>query len=177
MKENIAITGFMGSGKTTAGKILAGKLGWNFFDLDRIIELSENRSISDIFETDGERYFRDVETKIILKTVKDNKNCIFACGGGAVLRKENMRSLRKKCHIVYLAVSPEEAAARLNGSGERPLIRGRDRKKNISDLLKKRLPAYERYAEIIIDSEDLTPEETADKILDIINERGLLTGR
>ncbi len=174
MKDNIAIIGFMGSGKTTVGKILAARMDWNFFDLDRIIELSEGRTINDIFNDDGERYFRDVETKIILKTISDNKDCIFACGGGAVLRKENMYAVKKKCCIVYLAVSAEEAAARLTGSNERPLVDHGDRKRKIEELLVKRLPVYEKYAEITIDSEGADPGETAGKIIDIIKEKDLL---
>ncbi len=170
MKDNIAIIGFMGSGKTTVGKILAARMEWNFFDLDRIIELSEGRTINDIFRDDGERYFRDVETKIIIKTISNNKDCIFACGGGAVLRKENMYAVKKKCCIVYLAVSAEEAAARLDGSTERPLIQDRDPKSKISGLLKKRLGYYEKYAEISIRNETLTPEEAAEKIINKIKE-------
>ncbi len=172
MKDNIAIIGFMGAGKTTVGKILAARIGWNFFDLDRIIELSEDRTINDIFTYDGERYFRDVETKIILKIISNNKNCIFACGGGAVLRKENMYAVKKKCCIVYLAVSAEEAAARLAGSTERPLVRDGDQKRKISMLLNKRLHYYEKYAEITIGNGSLTPEEAAEKIIDKLRKYG-----
>lgn len=165
MKDNIAIIGFMGSGKTTVGKILAARMGWNFFDLDRIIELSEDRTINDIFDDDGERHFRDVETKIILKTISNNKDCIFACGGGTVLRKENMYAVKKKCRIVYLAVSAEAAAARLAGSAERPLVRDRDQKRKIPELMDKRRHYYEKYAEITIRNVSLAPEEAAERII------------
>jgi shikimate kinase len=165
MKDNIAITGFMGSGKTTVGKILAEKLGWSFFDLDRIIELSENRKIVDIFSQDGEKYFRETESKVIKKTVSSNKNCVFACGGGVVIKGENMSTIGKKCHIVYLMISPREAAKRIKDSTDRPLLLNKNKEKEISDLLDKRLELYKKYAEITINNNNLSPEETADLII------------
>ena len=165
MKDNIALTGFMGSGKTTVGEILANKLGWKFFDLDRIIELSENRKISDIFNQDGEAYFREIESSIIKKTISNNKNCIFACGGGAVLKGENMSIIGKKCHIIYLMISPREAAKRLKYSIDRPLLPDKDKEKEISGLLGNRLVLYEKYAEITIDNNSLSSEEAADHII------------
>jgi len=165
MKENIAITGFMGSGKTTVGKILAKKLGWSFFDLDRIIELSEDRKIPDIFTQDGEKYFRKTESRIIKKTIGGNKNCVFSCGGGVVLKGENMGAIGKKCHIVYLMISPQEAAKRLKDSADRPLLLNKDKEKEISDLLGKRLESYKKYAEITIDNNNLLPEKAADLII------------
>jgi len=77
--KNISLIGFMGSGKSTIGEILAGRLGFIFIDLDRIIELSEEREIKDIFKRDGEKYFRELETKVTGKIYK-NKKCIFAWG-------------------------------------------------------------------------------------------------
>jgi shikimate kinase len=171
MKENIAITGFMGSGKTTVGKILANKLGWSFFDLDRVIELSENRKIAEIFNKDGEEYFRKTESRIIKKTISVNKNCVFACGGGVVLKGENMSAIGKKCHIVYLMISPREAAKRLKDASDRPLLLNKDKEKGISDLLDKRLELYEKYAEIIIDNNSLLPEEASDLIINKLNKK------
>jgi shikimate kinase len=164
MKENIAIIGFMGSGKTTVGEILAKKLGWSFFDLDRIIELSENRKIAEIFNRDGEDYFRDLESKIIRKTISNNKNCVFACGGGVVLKGENMRAIGNKCHIAYLMVSPREAANRLKKTTDRPLLQNKDSEKEISELLRNRLGLYEKYAEITIDTDISPPKRAADQI-------------
>jgi shikimate kinase len=169
MKKNIAITGFMGSGKTTVGKILANKLGWSFFDLDRIIELSENKKIADIFSQDGEKYFREIESKIIKKAIINNKNCVFACGGGVVLKGENMSAIGKKCHIVYLMISPQEAVKRLKDAADRPLLLNKDKEKEISSLLDKRLEFYEKYSEIIIDNNSLSPEEAAGLIINKLN--------
>ena len=170
MKDNIAIIGFMGSGKTTVGEILAERLEYRFFDLDRLIEVSEGRSIKDIFTEDGEEYFRNIESKIIRKIIKNN-NCVFACGGGAILRRENMRMIASRSDVVYLMISPSEAVKRLSGSTERPLISIEERNKKISELLNKRSSLYLKYAEIIINNEKLTPEEAADTIIKRIEDK------
>ncbi len=100
--KNISIIGFMGSGKSTVGRILAEKLDLLFIDLDNIIELSEESLINNIFDRHGEKYFRDIESGIVRKIYK-NINCIFACGGGVVNRRENMELI-----IIFENVIPLE---------------------------------------------------------------------
>jgi len=108
MKNNISLIGVIGSGKTNIGRLISNKMNYLFFDLDRIIELSEGRSINEIFKSDGESYFRDIESKII-KKIFSNKHCVFACGGGVVLREENMGIINKKSQVVFLEISSREA--------------------------------------------------------------------
>ena len=100
--KNISIIGFMGSGKSTLGRILAEKLDLVFIDLDNIIELSEKSLIKDTFERKGEKYFRDIESRVFRKIYK-NKIFIFACGGGVVTRRENMELI-----IIFENVIPLE---------------------------------------------------------------------
>jgi shikimate kinase len=169
MKDNIAIIGFMGSGKTTVGKILAERLGFLFFDLDNLIELSEERTIKDIFKESGEDYFRDIESDIVRRII-NNKKCVFACGGGVILRSENMRLITRKSDIVYLMISPSEAVKRLSGSIERPLLPDEDRYKRISDLFKKRSTLYSRYAEITVNNVGISSESAVEKILEEVND-------
>ena len=129
-KENISLIGFMGSGKTTIGKLLAERTGYLFIDLDRIIELSESKTINEIFTCSGEEYFREIESKIIKKVYFNNK-CVFACGGGVILRGENMKLIRKNSTVFYLEISPREALNRLKGTSDRPLLQTSDKLRSI----------------------------------------------
>ena len=102
MKANIAIIGFMGSGKSTVGEVLAERIGYNFFDLDKIIELTEGRTVNEIFLQNKEEYFRDIESKIIRKIIK-NKNCVFACGIRCHVspQRRNVRKIRTDQHSLF----------------------------------------------------------------------------
>ena len=164
MKDNIAIIGFMGSGKTTVGKILAERLGFLFFDLDNLIELSEDRTINDIFAESGETYFRNVESDVVRKII-NNKKCVFACGGGVILRSENMRLITRRSNVVYLMISPSEVVNRLSGSVERPLLPDENREKTVSDLFKKRSKLYSRYAGITVKNDGISPGSAVDNII------------
>lgn len=154
----------MGSGKTTIGKILAEKTGYLFIDLDRIIELSEGKTINDIFAYSGEEHFREIESKII-KKIYSNNRCIFACGGGVVLRGENMKLINRNSMVFYLEVSPREALGRLEGASDRPLLQEPDNLKKITELLERRSSMYEKYSDIIIQNEGNSTEAAAGKIL------------
>ena len=119
--KNICLTGFMGSVKSTVGKLLAKKLEFKFIDLDRVIELAEGKKIKDIFRLKGEKYFRDLETEVTGKIYK-NKNCVFACGGGIVKRIKNMDMIKSSSVNVYLSISIQDAIKRLKNVKERHLI-------------------------------------------------------
>ena len=134
---NISLIGFMGSGKTSTGKILADRLNFLFIDLDNIIELSLNMPISEIFEKHGEEYFRNTET-ISIKKIYVNKNCVFACGGGVVVRHENMEIIKKNSIVIFLHVSPGIAFERLKNENNRPLLKAPNRLKIITELMEKR---------------------------------------
>ncbi len=105
MKSSIALIGFMGTGKTAAGKALAERLGKEFIELDALIELKAGKTIPEIFQQDGEVIFRELEIGVT-KEVSQRKNAVIACGGGVVLNKINIDRLRKECLIVYLTASP-----------------------------------------------------------------------
>ena len=163
-KENISLIGFMGSGKTTIGKLLAERTGYLFIDLDRIIELSESKTINEIFTCSGEEYFREIESKIIKKVYFNNK-CIFACGGGVILRGENMKLIRKNSTVFYLEISPREALNRLKGTSDRPLIQTSDKLKNVNAILESRNSMYEKYSDIIIQNDGNSAKSAVDEIL------------
>lgn len=151
--KNISLIGFMGSGKSIIGNMLSKELKMLFIDIDRIIELSENKKIKDIFEAEGEKYFRNLESEVI-KKIYSNKNCIFACGGGVVERVENMSIIKSSSTIVYLYISAREAYERLKFTKDRPLLEGKDRKEIIERLIKKRDVLYNKYADLKVNAKD-----------------------
>jgi len=162
--ENISLIGFMGSGKSTIGKIIADKIGFIFIDLDRIIELDKGMEIKDIFKSYGEKYFRDLESEVIKKVYK-NKNCVFACGGGAVERKKNVDIIRKNSRVIYINVSPEVSLKRLKDVKDRPLIEVEDREEIIKKMIKRRDMLYRKCAHFIVDNNGEDPNKTSKEIL------------
>ena len=161
---NISLIGFMGSGKTSTGKILAERLNYLFIDLDNIIELGLNMPISEIFERHGEEYFRNTETNSI-KKIYVNKNCVFACGGGIIVRHENTEIIKKNSTVIFLRVSPEVAFKRLKNSDNRPLLKAPNRFEVIAELIKKRDFLYRSTADFTVDTDFKNPKEAADEIL------------
>lgn len=160
---NLILTGFMGTGKTAVGKIVAKKLGWQFFDTDEIIEQETDLSISKIFANKGEPYFRELETKTI-KLLCVLYKSVISCGGGAVLNEDNMEELENCGVVVCLTASPEAILERTKGEA-RPLLQVKDPVTKIYELLKAREKYYKR-CRLMIDTTNLTPEQVADKIIE-----------
>ncbi len=150
MKSNIALIGFMGSGKSTVGKRLARRLGREFIEIDRLVEHRANKSIDNIFKEKGEAGFRDVEEEVIKEVSESTSDAVIACGGGAVLRPINVDRLRQSSHIVYLEAETATLQDRLNRSRKRPLLNRPDRDSVIEELHAARQPLYEAAAEITI---------------------------
>ncbi|MEM2576308.1 MAG: shikimate kinase [Sulfolobales archaeon] len=162
---NISLIGFMGSGKTTVGRLLARKLGLSFVDLDKVIENKLNMKINDVFSKLGEDYFRNVESEVIKEIISDVNNAVIACGGGIVLREDNIEALRKHSVVIYLRISADEAYRRLKHCNNRPLLKAGDRKTVINNLLMIRDPLYLKAADIVIDVDRKTPNEVVDRII------------
>lgn len=158
----------MGTGKTEVGKILAQRLGLTFFDADSIIEQEQNMTITEIFRQFGEPYFRDIEADVI-KRLSEKDRVVIATGGGAVLREENMKNLRKKGIIVCLMASPETILRRTSNDSSRPLLQVEDPLRKIKELLKFRRPYYEN-SDIMVDTEDKDPAEIVEEIMERIRE-------
>ena len=164
MKTNIALIGFMGAGKSAAGRALAAKLDMEFIDLDSLIEKKTGRSIADIFAREGEPAFRRMEADATAQVAGLVKK-VIACGGGIVLEQNNIDLLRKSSVIVYLAAEPAILLRRvLNSRQRRPLLEVADPSPAIDDLLKYRRPLYEKAAHIIIDTSQLDIDSAAGKI-------------
>jgi shikimate kinase len=171
----IYLTGFMTSGKSTIGPILANVLGLGFFDLDKEIEKEENMSVVEIFEKKGETYFRQLERKFLENLCKQN-NIIVSLGGGTITDIENFGLLKRTGKIIYLKVSPDVLYKRLKNKTDRPLFRDmvlsenseEDFLKRINDMLDKRKEFYDK-ADLVIDTDFNPIGITVDKIAKIIS--------
>ena len=159
----ITLTGFMGSGKTTVGKVLADFLGCPFMDLDDLVVKKAGKSIPDIFAQDGEPAFRQLEAQVLRKTVEKyaESTAVLALGGGAVLAPASAALLHEKTVCIYLRATLDTLLARLEGeTAGRPLADA-----SLADRLASREPIYEKTAHVIIDTDGLSPDEVADEII------------
>lgn len=152
-KNNIVLIGFMGCGKSTVGKKLAGALSYEFSDTDAMIEETYGKTISKMFEEDGEEYFRNAETELLQKLSAEAKGLVLATGGGMPMREENATLLRKIGTVVFLEAKIETILERLQNDTGRPLADGEDREARLRPLYEKRLPVYRAAADYILDTE------------------------
>ena len=164
VKSSIALIGFMATGKTAAGKVLAEKLGKEFIELDSLIARKAGKTIPEIFQQDGEITFRELEIETT-KEIATKKNTVIACGGGIVLNKINIDRLKQECLIVYLTASPAAILKRTVGDEYRPLLMTDDKARQIRELLNFRKPFYERAADIKIDTSKLDVASVAEQII------------
>ncbi|MFH1825504.1 MAG: shikimate kinase [Candidatus Firestonebacteria bacterium] len=162
--KNIILLGFMGTGKTTIGKILAKKLEFKFIDVDEIIEERIGKSISKIFKEDGEKKFRIIEKEVV-RDVSKLKNTIISTGGGVVLLEKNVNNLRKNGILISLMSSPESILKRVIKDKKRPLLNYSNKLKTIKKLLDFRFPYYVNNVDYIIDTSNLSPNKIVKKIL------------
>lgn len=169
MKQNIILTGFMGTGKSTVGKMLSARLGFTFCDLDSLIVATEGESINSIFARKGERYFREVET-CTLSSVLQQTSQVVATGGGAVILSENRQLMRESGVVINLVASPETILRRLHSDEDRPLLRNSKSLPQIMKLLMDRELFYSE-ADIRIDTDGKNVEDVAGDILNFL-ERG-----
>jgi shikimate kinase len=161
-KQNIILIGFMGTGKTVTGRILAERTGMELVDMDSIIEQRQKRPISEIFATDGEPAFRIMERELV-KELSTRSGLIISTGGGVVLNPDNITDFEKSGLVVCLTASPDTIFQRVEKDTTRPLLSG-DKKAQISALLEKRRPLYAAISHGI-NTDGLTDRQTADRIL------------
>jgi len=174
-KKVVYLTGFMGSGKSTIGPIVANTLGWEFYDLDNVIENKTGMKIKEIFDVYGEDYFRIFERKALLE-MSDNNKIVVSLGGGTIANKKNIEILKKTGILFYLKLSSVSAYKRLKYKRDRPLLfpdigenlTKEDLLKRINALYEKRKSFYEQ-SDFIIETDNMTVGRTVDQIVKIIN--------
>lgn len=165
--ENVLLIGFMGSGKTTVGRLLSQKTGGRFIDLDGEIVRLDGRTIMKIFAQDGEEHFRNIETQVLFSLCNQQQSMVLATGGGIVGRPANWEAMRRLGRIIYLEVSWETLRQRLASSSERPLIKAENGWEDVRGLYEKRLSLY-RQADFTVDGEQ-DSRQVAETILRLLS--------
>lgn len=163
MKRNILLIGFMGTGKSTISRQLGKNTGMKEIDLDAYIVEKAGKSINDIFAEEGEKAFRKMETAS-LRELAGVKNCIISCGGGTATREVNVPLMKALGQVVLLTATPETIYQRVRTSNDRPILNGNMNVEYIGELLAKRLPYYEKAADITVATDDKTVETIAYEI-------------
>lgn len=166
--DKLVLIGFMGAGKSAAGRSLAREFAWKFFDTDTLaLVLSGEESINDIFDKYGEQHFRDLEVRAGTALQQETK-AIISTGGGFVMNTQAMQALKSpNTCVLYIRVSFEELQIRLRGNTTRPLFRDVDKAR---ELYQSRLETYQNYADLIVDADGFTPSEASDKIVTALKE-------
>ncbi|RMG92313.1 MAG: 3-dehydroquinate synthase [Chloroflexi bacterium] len=168
---NIVLTGFMGTGKTTVGRLLAERLGLKFVDTDLLIEARDGRSVSNIFREAGEEVFRRLEAAVAQELAEEH-GLVIATGGRLMLDSQNALALQKNGRVVCLVAEPEEIVRRLAGDTQRPLLNVSDPKKQVNQLLQARAARYGRFPQITTSGK--SPETVADEIIRYLGESNLI---
>jgi len=168
--RSVFLVGFSGSGKSTAGKLVAERLGVAFVDTDSHIERSAGKSIAELMADDGEREFRRLEREMILGLLDRPRPSVVALGGGAFVQAAVRRSIKKQAWSIYLRCDQKELYARLRSVDDRPLLAGRGLRDRIRHLLAQRRDIYAQ-ADFVISTTRLTPRQTAARIMDYLKER------
>ncbi len=174
--ERVYLSGFMTSGKSTIGPILANVLGWKFIDLDRIIEEKEDKTVVEIFESEGEEYFRNMEHDFLIR-FSNEKKLILSLGGGTIAFDRNLKILKSSGKIVYLKSSPEMIYQRIKNKIDRPIFRDlvlaeNSKPQDFIDRIEKYLKMREPYylkADIHIDTDQSSIGVTVDKLAKLLS--------
>ena len=159
----IILIGPPGAGKTSVGKALAKKLALNFLDSDKVVEEKSGKSISEIFITDGEPAFREMERAAVIDLI-ENQDGVIALGGGSVMDLEVSKRLLPMANVVFLDVSISNAAPRVGFNRDRPLLLGNPRQQWIA-LMEKRRSTYEALAKTRVSTDNKKPVEVVEEIV------------
>ena len=162
-RRNIFLIGFMGVGKSTVANALCEKLAMVQIEMDQMIEMQQDMAISDIFDEYGEKYFRKLETDLLLE-IQKNDYQVVSCGGGVVLKEENVEIMKSCGHIVLLTADPETIYERVKESTHRPLLDGKMSLSYIEELMKEREEAYEEAADIRVTTDEREIHAIVDSI-------------
>lgn len=158
----------MGTGKSTVSKALQEITMFQEIDTDMEISKQENSSIPELFEKYGEGYFRELETQF-LKKMNQTQHCIISCGGGMVLKEENIRLMKKNGIVILLTATAKTVLERVESGKDRPILKDHMNVEYIENLMAKREEHYKKAQELIISTDERTPEEISEEILKELN--------
>jgi len=170
-EHNIFLVGFMGAGKTTVSKYLSAMLALDRIEMDEIIVQKEGMSIASIFEEYGEEYFRNCESNTLME-LRKRAQLVVSCGGGIVLRDENIANMKKSGRVVLLTATPETTLERVRDSDERPILRNNMNVEFIAGLMEKRRERYMKAADIIVRTDGKTVLEVCEEIVAALSAEG-----
>ena len=165
---NIFLVGPMGSGKSSLGKKLAKSLDKEFMDTDKEIEKKERKTISEIFENSGEKYFREKEREFLIN-IPNSLNMVIATGGGIVINQENREKLKEN-KVIFLNASVKRQRKRTSRSDKRPLLKNIDRFKKLKELYDQRLELYKEVSNFEINVDKYKSKDILLKIIEEVNE-------
>ena len=160
---NIALIGFMGTGKTSVGRLVAEQLHFHYLDTDEMIQSATDKTIADIFSTSGEPAFRALEEKAVSELTGKN-HTVISCGGGLPIAPQNLASLKTHALVVCLWASPAKIWERVKSQTHRPLLHDPDPQKKIRELLAIREPFY-KQADILLNTELRSLREVAQQVV------------
>jgi shikimate kinase len=163
--DRVFLIGMMGAGKSTVGRLMARRCGFEFIDCDRELEARSGVSIATIFELEGEESFRRREAALI-DELTQRPHTVLATGGGAILGEDNRRHLRERGLVIYLRASVDEIVRRTKKDRARPLLQTSDRRGRIAQLLTEREEMYAQIAHVTVQSNAGNPNRLVAKILE-----------
>ena len=163
MKKSLVLTGMMGVGKSTIGRLIAKRLKVKFIDVDKVIERRERKSIKRIFDDNGETYFRKIEEKITLKILK-NRKAIIALGGGAFMNNNIREKVLTSCTSIWLKVNLDKLIKRYKKNDRRPLLARKKLDSEVKKIYRSRKKTYS-LADFKINCDSMDKSEIVQKIL------------
>lgn len=172
MKNNIILIGYMGCGKTTLGRKVSFREKIALLDTDKMIEQKQGRTVSEIFDTDGEAAFRQMETDCLEEIMTYEERYVISVGGGLPMKEENRKLLKELGTVLYLRARPDTIYGRLKNDTTRPLLRGDDPEGKIRTMIGVRGPVYEEAADAVIDVDEKSYDMIIGEILNAVEGSG-----
>ncbi|HIQ39680.1 MAG TPA: shikimate kinase AroK [Sulfurivirga caldicuralii] len=170
---SLFLVGPMGAGKSTVGRLLAERLGYEFYDTDHEIEARTGASIPMIFDIEGESGFRRREAQVI-DELTQLPNIVLATGGGAILKPENRKHLRSRGFVIYLCSDVDNLFNRVRHDKNRPLLANANPKATLATILKEREPLYQEVADLVVKTEAVPVGQVVRRILNQLKERNII---